>query len=112
MLLAAMPMMFPLTMATPSTMLGQTPAKQWAMPGRGSWQQTIELQLPFSAAKIRVRSKFETKGYILKHFIPIGKREEACLMLWEQGESRIIVMLWKIDTDRTRFSQGEFKDAK
>ena len=87
-------------------------AKEVAMPGKRSWQQSFELKLPISTAKIQVRSKFEGKGYILKHETPIGKRQEACVMLWEKGDSKVIVMLKKTDIDRTWFSQGEFKDAK
>ncbi|MBO4345002.1 MAG: hypothetical protein J5833_04560 [Victivallales bacterium] len=83
-----------------------------AMSGKQTWQQSFEMNLPISTAKIQVRSKFEAKGYILKHETPIGKRQEACVMLWEKDDSKVIVMLKKNDIDRTWFSQGEFKDAK
>ena len=83
-----------------------------AMSGKRTWQNTVVLKLPFYTARIQVRSKFEAKGYKLQHEIPLGQRQDACLMLWEKDESKIIVMLRKTDVDRTVLSQGEFKDAK
>ena len=83
------------------------------MPGKQTWQQSVELNLPISTAKIQIRSRFEAMGYILKHEIPMGNNsQESCIMLWEKGDNKVIVMLRKTDIDRTWFSQGEFKDAK
>ena len=89
-------------------------ARRQALSGKRSWQESFELKLPFSTAKIQVRSKYEAKGYVLKHEIPLGNPNNvsACVMLWEKGDSKVVVMLRKSDIDRTWFSQGEYKDAK
>lgn len=81
---------------------GNAPVKTWSNSG--------EMQLSFAAARTRVISKYEGAGFKLKHEIPLGKRNNRCLMLWEKGETKTIVMLWRIDIGRTGFSTGEMRD--
>ncbi|MCQ2403559.1 MAG: hypothetical protein MJ202_07535 [Lentisphaeria bacterium] len=80
----------------------KAPVKTWANSG--------EMQLSYAAARTRVISKYEGAGFKLKHEIPMGKRNTRCLMLWEKGDVKTVVMLWKIDIGRTGFSTGEMRD--
>lgn len=75
-----------------------------------TWTNSGEMQLSFAAARVRVISKYEGAGFMLKHEISMGKRNTRCLMLWEKGDFKTIVMLWKIDVGRTGFSTGEMRD--
>ena len=64
----------------------------------------------YAAARMRMITQFEGRGFHLRHEISLGHRNDRCLMLWEQGEKRILVMLWRVDVGKTGFSIGEFKD--
>ena len=64
----------------------------------------------FASAKVRMITQFEGRGYRLKHEIALGHRNDRCLMLWERGEHRVLVLLWRVDVGKTGFSIGEFKD--
>ena len=77
-----------------------------------TWTNSGEMQLSYAAARVRVISKYEGAGFKLKHEIPMGKRNSRCLMLWEKGDVKTIVMLWKMDIGRTGFSTGEMRDDK
>ncbi|MCQ2397452.1 MAG: hypothetical protein MJ106_07140 [Lentisphaeria bacterium] len=77
-----------------------------------TWTNSGEMQLSFAAARVRVISKYEGAGFTLKHEISMGKRNTRCLMLWEKGDVKTIVMLWKIDVGRTGFSTGEMNDGE
>ena len=79
------------------------------MKPKGGWQEHKEFPLPLTAAKLRIITKFERQGYTLKHEIELGKHKERLLMLWEQGRKQMIVMLWRIDVDKTGCSIGEVK---
>lgn len=75
-----------------------------------TWTNSGEMQLSYAAARNRVISKYEGAGFKLKHELPLGNRNTRCLMLWEKGDVKTIVMLWRIDIGRTGFSTGEMHD--
>ena len=79
-------------------------------PAAGSWQETRVLELSMAAARVRVSTRMEGRGFRLKHDIALDWRETRRLMLWEKGDRQIIVMLWRIDVGQTGCSWGEVKD--
>jgi len=42
----------------------------------------------------------------------MGKRNDHCLLLWEKNGRQTLVMLWRIDVNKTGYSLGEIKDKK
>ena len=88
----------------PFDLLGKKPS--------GGWEESNEMPYSFAAAKLRMKSRMERRGYSLKHEIDMGKRNESCLMLWEKDGKQTIVMLWRIDVDKTGYSLGEIKEKK
>jgi hypothetical protein len=78
----------------------------------GGWQEHGEMNCSFGSARVRMITRFEGRGFQLKHEIPLGHRGDRCLMLWESPERKFLVMMWRLDVDRTGFSIGEFKDDK
>ncbi|HQL86322.1 MAG: hypothetical protein GX574_13970 [Lentisphaerae bacterium] len=87
-----------------------TPAQPSARRPPSSWQENQEMPLSFAAAKVRVKTKYEAQGFSLKHEIALGKRNEGCLLLWEKEGKKVLVMLRRLDVDRTCVSYGEIKD--
>jgi len=78
-------------------------------PAEGAWEENAVLNLSFAAAKVRVRSRFESAGYKMVHEIAMGKKNNGLLMLWEKDGTKTIVMLWRIDVNKTGYSRGEIK---
>ena len=76
---------------------------------KGGWQESSQMDVTLTAAKIRLKSRFEREGYLLKHEIDMGKHNESCLMLWEKNGRQVILMVWRIDVNRTGYSIGEVK---
>ena len=77
---------------------------------KGGWQEQGEMNCSFASARVRMISRFEVRGFRLKHEIPLGHRGDRCLMLWEGKEHSFLLMLWRLDVDKTGFSIGEVKD--
>lgn len=84
--------------------------KQGEKPPVKTWTNSGEMKLPYATARVRIITKYENAGFKLKHEIPMGKPNTRCLMLWEKGDVKTIVMLWRIDVQRTGFSTGEMRD--
>ena len=78
----------------------------------GGWREHGELSCSFAAAKVRMRTQMERRGFSLKHEIDMGKRGERCLQLWQKGDKQWIVMLWRKNVDATGYSIGEIKEKK
>ena len=70
------------------------------------------MALTLTAAKIRLKTRFERENYQLKHEIEMGKHNESCLMLWEKNGKQVIVMVWRIDVNQTGYSIGEVKNDR
>ena len=81
-------------------------------PLSGGWEVEGRLELSFASARNHMRSRFEGKGFLLRHEIEMGKHRERCLMLWEKEGRQFIVMLWRMDVNQTGYSIGEIKDDK
>ena len=79
---------------------------------KGGWQESSQMDLTLTATKLRLKSRFEREGYQLKHEIEMGKHNESCLMLWEKNGRQVIVMVWRIDVNRTGYSIGEVKNDR
>jgi len=84
--------------------LGQKPS--------GGWENSGQMPYSFASAKIRMKVKKERQGYRLVHEIDMGKRNDHCLLLWEKNGRQTLVMLWRIDVNKTGYSLGEIKDKK
>ncbi|MBR0458899.1 MAG: hypothetical protein IJJ26_06655 [Victivallales bacterium] len=80
----------------------------------GGWQKNGELPCSFGAAKVRMRTQMERKGFTLKHEIDLGNRGERCLQLWQrdQDNKQWLVMLWRKNVDLTGYSIGEIQEKK
>lgn len=81
-----------------------------AMPS-GGWQETGQLPLSYAAARNRLASRFESQGFRLVHEIDLGRRGDKRLMLWEKAGKKVMVMLWRIDVDKSGYSIGEVKEG-
>lgn len=81
-----------------------------AMPS-GGWQETGQLPLSYAAARNRLASRFENQGFQLVHEIDLGRCGERRLMLWEKLGKKVMVMLWRIDVDKSGYSIGEVKEG-
>ena len=79
---------------------------------KGGWQEYSQMALTLTAAKIRLKTRFERENYQLKHEIEMGKHNESCLMLWEKNGKQVIVMVWRIDVNQTGYSIGEVKNDR
>ena len=90
---------------------GRASASKGAAPSDG-WQENGSFAVPFAAAKVRMKTRFEGQEYLLKHEIELGWRHDRCLMLWERRGRKVMVMLWRIDVNQTGFSIGEIKDDR
>ena len=64
-------------------------------------------------ARNRVRTRMESGGFTLRHEIELGRKPHpAVLMLWEQGDRQVMVLLRRLELNRTECLEGEVQDGK
>lgn len=76
---------------------------------KDTWHKNETIDLPLAMAKRQTIAKMENKGFTLKHDIPVNDKKDKFLMLWEKGNKQVIIMIWRIDIDKTGMSWGETK---
>lgn len=75
---------------------------------KGRWQRRSLLQGTFVFAQNRTRARMEAAGFVLKHEIPLGRKNRpALLMLWEKAERRVMVLLRRLELHQTECLEGE-----
>ena len=84
-----------------------------AEPEKGRWQRRRVIQGTFVFARNRVRTRMESGGFTLRHEIELGRKPHpAVLMLWEQGDRQVMVLLRRLELNRTECLEGEVQDGK
>ena len=82
-------------------------------PEKGRWQQRRIINGTFVFAQQRTRTRMEAAGFTLRHEIPMGRKPHpAVLMLWEKNERQVMVLLRRLELDRTECLEGEVQDGK
>ncbi len=76
---------------------------------KDTWHKNETIDLPLAMAKRQIIAKMENKGFTLKHDIPVNDKKDKFLMLWEKGNQQTLIMIWRIDIDKTGMSWGETK---
>jgi len=75
--------------------------------GKGNtWRQNLEIPMPFPSAKNSFEAKLLSQGYSKKHEDVIQKKNMSVISLWIKGQSRIILMMWRIGNCKTGISWG------
>lgn len=78
---------------------------RWSQERNNTWRESGLLHETYDTGLRSVRTCLEGQGYELQYDIPVagGRR---CLMQWQKGGERIIVMVWETQDGQTGCSWG------
>ena len=84
-----------------------------SQPEKGRWQHRRIINGTFTFAQNRTRTRLESAGFTVRHEIELGKKPRpAVLMLWENGDRQVMVLLRRLELNRTECLEGEVQDGK
>lgn len=76
------------------------------------WTTSGELAYSYSYAKTYLGHKLRLKGWVCKLAFTSGPRGAIEHSVWERDGKKLQVMIWRIDTNRTGYSWGEYTEKK
>ena len=71
-----------------------------------TWNMTGLLPLPMQKAEKEMRNNIEKEKFIFLHEIPMKLDGSKKLMAWKKANQRLILHLWKINSQKTGFAWG------
>ena len=82
-----------------------------AKDGKG-WDISGELPYSYAYARTWAGGKMRQDGWKCIKAFTSGKKNEIEHSVWQKGHQKLQMMLWRIDSDKTGYSQGSLTKEK
>ena len=80
--------------------------------GNSGWDISGELPYSYAYARTWVGGKMRHAGWKCTKAFTSGKKNEIEHSIWQKGSQRLQMMLWRIDSDKTGYSQSSLTKEK
>lgn len=77
-----------------------------------TWDISGELPYSYAYARTWVGGKMRQAGWKCTKSFTSGKKNEIEHSIWERGSRKLQMMLWRIDSDKTGYSQSSLTKEK
>ena len=78
----------------------------------GGWTETGELSYSYAYSRSVLGYRMRKDGWVCRRGFTAGRHGEQEHSVWEKGERKMQLMIWKIDSGRTGYAKGEIKGGK
>ena len=77
-----------------------------------AWARAGENDCSLLAAKAKWHASLKRQGWTLGNEFSPAKSADQYFSVWQKKKSRIILMLWRIDSGKSGFSWGDYSAPK
>ena len=78
----------------------------------GSWTESGVLPYSYAYARTSMGHKMRKEGWECKIGFTAGRKREQEHSVWQKGEKKVQLMIWRIDSGKTGYSKGEIIVSK
>lgn len=73
----------------------------------GSWTESGVLPYSYDYARNYLGHQMRREGWVCKKGFTAGKKREQEHSVWQRGNRKMQMMIWRIETGKTGYSKGE-----